>query len=230
MNRFGVVFAPSPTSLPLAAGGLGGGFTNATQRWQNHAPSIVANNSVESLLAPGFVGRSRDPQWKLQPLWMKGWQAVASRAVESFLNVVLPTLSDPDIALLKSLGGPLASAPFVSFPTSRATRLEPQVSKVLILRRLRLPLPLTARVCRCGRLLDVFGHHRSACAVAGLGRRGFPLETAAARICREFAQTLGRGQPVRHQEAQGGGGWVASFPRSSSCSGHDARVSADPNR
>ena len=30
------------------------------------------------------------------------------------------------------------------------------------------------------------GHHRSACAVAGvLGRRGFPLENAAARICRE---------------------------------------------
>ena len=93
---------------------------------------------------------------------------------------------DPDIALLKSQGGPLASAPFVSFPTSRATRLEPQVLEVLFLCRLRLPLPLTARVCRCGRLLDVFGHHRSACVVAGvLGGRGVPLETAAARICRE---------------------------------------------
>ena len=34
--------------------------------------------------------------------------------------------------------------------------------------------------------LDVLGHHRSACAVVGtLGRSGFPLENAAARICRE---------------------------------------------
>ena len=31
--------------------------------------------------------------------------------------------------------------------------------------------------CRCGRRLDSFGHHRAACAEAGvLGRRGFPLE------------------------------------------------------
>ena len=31
-----------------------------------------------------------------------------------------------------------------------------------------------------------FGHHRSACAVSGvLGRRGFAVESAAARICRE---------------------------------------------
>ena len=69
---------------------------------------------------------------------------------------------------------------------SRFARLEPQVLRVLFLRRMRLPLPLTARACRCGRPLDALGHHRSACAVAGaLGRRGFPLENASARICRE---------------------------------------------
>ena len=45
---------------------------------------------------------------------------------------------------------------------------------------------LTVHSCRCGRLTDRFGHHRSACPVAGvLGTRGFPLENAAARICRE---------------------------------------------
>ena len=44
-------------------------------------------------------------------------------------------------------------------------------------------LPLTMRTCRCGRLLDKFGHHRAACAVAGvLGRRGFPVEVAGARV------------------------------------------------
>ena len=39
---------------------------------------------------------------------------------------------------------------------------------------------------RVGRLLDSLGHHRAACAqVVVLGRRGFALESAAARVCRE---------------------------------------------
>ena len=39
---------------------------------------------------------------------------------------------------------------------------------------------------RCGLPLDSRGHHRAACAVVGvLGRRGFALESAAARVCRE---------------------------------------------
>ena len=89
------------------------------------APSIVAMWRIWwPQGSPLQVGRScRGPHWKLQPLWMKnrtspGRGGKQSRHVESsFLNVVLPTLSDPDIALWKSQGGPLASAPFVSFPT-----------------------------------------------------------------------------------------------------------------
>ena len=58
--------------------------------------------------------------------------------------------------------------------------------RVLILRRLRLPLPPTSRHCRCRRFLDPLGDHRSAYAVAGvLAQRGYPPEVAAARICRE---------------------------------------------
>ena len=112
-----------------------------------------------------------------------GWQAAASRAVEtSFMRRLLPTLSDSEAALFRSQGGPLASAPFVSIPWDRTCRLEPQPLRVLLLRRPRLPLSLTTRTCRCGRPLDVLGHHRSACAVVErLGRRGFPLENAAAR-------------------------------------------------
>ena len=102
------------------------------------------------------------------------WQAQAVREVESpFLENLRMTLSNAEGALFRSQGGPLASDPFVGFPTNRASRLEPQLFRVLFLRRLRLPLPLSARACRCGRPLDVFGHHRSACAVVGtLGRRG----------------------------------------------------------
>ena len=71
-------------------------------------------------------------------------------------------------------------------PSSTLTRIESHLLRVVLLRRLRLPLPLSVRQCRCGRSLDVFGHHRAACARAGvLGRRGFAVESAGARKCRE---------------------------------------------
>ena len=58
--------------------------------------------------------------------------------------------------------------------------------RVVLLRRLRLPLPLAPRRCRCGGRLDALGDHRSACAQVGvLAHRAGPLERAAARICRE---------------------------------------------
>ena len=134
-------------------------FTNATQRWQNPSLKLLRLTIRRPASLPSTVawriwwpqgsllqvGRScRGPPWKLQHLWMKnrislGWGGKQSRHVQW-------SRSDPDIALLKSQGGPLASAPFVSFPTSRATRLEPQVFKVLFLRRLRLPLPLSSRL------------------------------------------------------------------------------------
>ena len=45
---------------------------------------------------------------------------------------------------------------------------------------------LSSVTCRCGQPLHSRGHHRGASAHAGvLGRRGFPLESCAARICRE---------------------------------------------
>ena len=89
-------------------------------------------------------------------------------------------------ALIRSQAGPMAGLAFSTTPTSRFTRLDAHVFRTLLLRRLRLPLPLSDRFCRCGRPLDPSGHHRAACSRAGvLGRRGFALESAAARICRE---------------------------------------------
>ena len=91
-----------------------------------------------------------------------GWQQRATKKLEEQFKdeVVWPTLNDSSRALFMSQHGPLASAPFTALPTSKATKVDAQ--------------------------LDMFGHHRAACAVAGvLGRRGFPLECAAAQICRE---------------------------------------------
>ena len=73
--------------------------------------------------------------------------------------------------------------------------------RVLLQRRLALPLPLTLRSCRCGRPLDAFGHHRAACSKSGvLGRRGFALESAAARACREAGARVATNLFVRDMD------------------------------
>ena len=103
-----------------------------------------------------------------------GWHSRAVREVESrSLHAIREVLPIPQQALLRSQGGPLASAPFVCMPVDRVFRIDSQPFRILLLRRLWMPLPLTVHSCRCGRLLDCLGHHRSACAVVGvLGRRG----------------------------------------------------------
>ena len=97
------------------------------------------------------------------------WQQKATRQTEhKFLrDEVWPWLDDSRRALFRSQHGPLASVPFIALPTTRATRIDPQPFRILLCRRLHLPLPLTLRSCRCGRQLDSFGHHRAACAEAG---------------------------------------------------------------
>ena len=120
--------------------------------------------------------------------WRTGWQHEASSRVERRFREaeLMARFNDTEKALLRSQSGPLAGAALAAVPTSFHTRLEPHLFRLLLLRRLRLPLPPSALVCRCGRFLDAFGHHRAACAQAGLlSRRGFAVELAAAKICRE---------------------------------------------
>ena len=100
---------------------------------------------------------------------------------------------------LRSQGFP--GLPFTTLPINPFHRFESHLFRVLLLRRLHLPLPLSSRVCRCGRPLDVLGHHRAVCAEAGvLGRRGYALESAAARICREAGARVGTNIMVRDMD------------------------------
>ena len=121
-----------------------------------------------------------------EPSVARGWQQYVSDKVEKAFHTeaLWPSLDANERALVLSQSGPLAGVPFHCFPTSFATRTDSELFRTLLLRRLRLPLPLTVRACRCGRFLDSFGHHWSACAVSGaLGRRGFAVEVVVARIC-----------------------------------------------
>ena len=79
-------------------------------------------------------------------------------------------------------------------PTSPELSLAPSHFRVLLLRRLRLPLPLTA-----------LGDHFAACSRYGVLRaRGAPLQRAAARVCREAGATVTTNVLVRdHNVAPG---------------------------
>ena len=107
-------------------------------------------------------------------------------------------LARSEKALLRSQSGPLAFVPFTSMPVNRVSRVDSQPFRDLLLRRLCLPLPISVRSCLCGCPLDVFGHHRAACATAGvLGRRGFAVESAVAQICREGGARVSTNVMVR---------------------------------
>ena len=162
-------------------------------------PSLAVVNSIDQELRvhldlpswedfaegtqPGMGEEGQEPT-----LPRHGWQKRAHKCLEDqFVSEeVWPSLSDTDRAMSRSQRGPFAAAPFVALPTSRFSKFDAQVFRVLLRRRLRLPLPLSSRSCRCGRFLDPLGHHRAGCSEAGvLGKRGFPLERAAEQVCRE---------------------------------------------
>ena len=86
-------------------------------------------------------------------------------------------------------------------PCNPVTRLDSFTFRILLCRRLRLPLPLTKHFCRCGRRTDFYGHHRAACAQSGvLARRGFAVESVVARVCREGRARVSTNTMVRDMD------------------------------
>ena len=161
---------------------------------------VGAASSRAMLAAGGFVSpfwyqllqgwRPQQPAFdEIEPNEsMHGWQFFVDKVVEERFRstVVWPRCTTTQQALLRSQSGPMSGLPFSAVPSPSSSRFPAHLFRVLLFRCFWLPLPLTSRTCRCGRLLDVHGHHRAACARAGvLGGRGFSVESAAARVCRE---------------------------------------------
>ena len=95
-------------------------------------------------------------------------------------------------------------------PTAPEFRMPSDCMRVLLLRRLRLPLPHTPRRCRCGGTLDALGDQRAACPTACvLGPRGAPLERAAAGVCREGGARVAT---ARHERRRAAGGLAGGPP------------------
>ena len=138
----------------------------ASSAWQDRS-CVVSKGSPIPLI-------SRQRPMQSEPGRLRsGWQhTVASRWNCSTGNFSCPEWPNTR----RSQSGP-ATGMSLSTTLPNPEQIESQ-----LLRRLRLSLPLTSRKCRCGRLLDSFGHHRAACAQTGvLGRRGFAIECWCAK-------------------------------------------------
>ena len=139
------------------------------------------------ILGAQALSQSNEPGDHLPEPSARGWQAPAAAAVAAHLQTeLLAQLDVPSQALLFSQTGPFSSRPFTTVPTCPELTFPSEPLRALLLRRLRLPLPLSTRTCRCRRPLDPLGDHRAACSRSGaLRSRGCPLERAAARVCRK---------------------------------------------
>ena len=104
----------------------------------------------------------------------RGWQQAACASLDQrALETLLSDLDGASRALLLSQAGPGGSLALTALLTREEFTLQDDTFRCVLLRRLRLPLPLEARACRCGGALDELGDHRAACPTAGvLVRRG----------------------------------------------------------
>ena len=158
---------------------------------------VAASIAREELIRAGFRApawsqvaaglRPDAPQVKDHQIGMPGDGWPHTHLVETSVR---PRLSATEQAMLRSQGGPLSGVPFSCFPTSALSRFDPSQFRVLMLRRLWLPLPPSSRNCRCRRLLDV----------PWPPPRGFALESTAARICREAGARVGTNVMVRDMD------------------------------
>ncbi|OLQ06448.1 hypothetical protein AK812_SmicGene10260 [Symbiodinium microadriaticum] len=134
----------------------------------------------------------------------RGWQRSASRVLDDRASAEHRRAVGPaELALLDSQSGPFAARLLTVRPVGPELALDSALFRVLLLRRLRLPLPLAPARCRCGRPLDAVGDHVAACPRSGVLRaRGGPLERAAARVCREAGAAVATHVLVRDLNLQ----------------------------
>ena len=141
----------------------------------------AAQHAAIYLRAQGF----EVPAWETAA-GLAGPPPQAPRGDERALETHFSHLSPASRALLLSQAGPHSSRALNVLPTHEEVVIPSAQFRVLLLRRLRLPLPLAPRHCHCRGQLDPWGDHRAACASAGvLPARAIPLERALARVCRE---------------------------------------------
>ena len=123
--------------------------------------------------------------------FLRGWQRAARASLDAATcESLLSDLDPASRAVLLSHAGPGGSRAITARPTSPELRMPSECMRVVLLQRLRLPLPHAPGQCRCGGSLDPLGDHR-ACAwcTFGTGRRpDMPGRWGACRTQRFFAR------------------------------------------
>ena len=154
-------------------------------------------------LAAGARPPPRDPEDHEPGSPWQEWQHEASSRVEQDFRALalFPRLTDTQRTMLRSQSGPGAGAFLSTTPSNPLTRIDSFAFRTLLCRRLRLAIPLSIRICWCGRTIDPLGHHCAACARSGaLAGRGFAVESAVARICREGGGRVATNRMIRDLE------------------------------
>ena len=132
-------------------------------------------------LAHGACPPPAEPE-DMEPWSGRGWQHVAASKVE-YQHGRSCSLSwgRATERRLRSQAGPGACMALSAAPTHYLTRIPPHLFRVVLMRRLRFPLPLSLHTCRCCRQIDKFGHHRASCARAGVAKHLWELHGRAGR-------------------------------------------------
>ena len=103
----------------------------------------------------------------------------------------LPNRAHAHQAHLRSHSGSGCSHLLHGCPTRPEFKIDPVLFRVLVLERLRVPLPVTEARCECGAALDSKGRHRAACPHSGrLRTRALAPERTLARVCREAGASV----------------------------------------
>ena len=156
-----------PSSDTLTEGQLPSHRCRQSQKHSNNS-NITAStlpagrNWQQAELPPRHLGPDQ-----AHPTLGQGWQRHAAQSSHHSFRQELRNHLDPaSQTLLDSQSGPHASRAFTTIPFGPDTTYQPHIFRILLLRRLRLALPLSARRCRRRRILDPLGDHGSACAQA----------------------------------------------------------------
>ena len=105
----------------------------------------------------GGLPEQREPEDHEPGTAWAGWQHEASVEQDFRASCLFPHVSPSERALVRSQSGPGAGVALLTSPSSPLTRIESPLFRVLLQRRLRLPLPLSERMCS-GHFIDSCGH------------------------------------------------------------------------
>ena len=118
-----------------------------------------------------------------------GWQQHATKSLHTSARATVSKTWTPQGRQCSTLKqGPLPAGLSPLCHNSRHILPFTHIFRLLMLRRLRLPLPLSKRTCRCRRNVDQLGDHRADCCRTGVLRtRGIlfekPRKLQSAQYC-----------------------------------------------